>query len=43
MDLQKEIVYQEYINRENEVLHAPYDPELEFYYKIKACGRPHVI
>ena len=31
MDLQKEIVYQEYINRENEVLHAPYDPELEFY------------
>ena len=31
----KEISYQEYINRENELLHAPFDPELEFYNYVK--------
>lgn len=31
----KEISYQEFVNRENELLHAPYDPELEFYTYVK--------
>ncbi len=31
MSLQKELFYQEYLQRENEILHAPYNPELAFY------------
>lgn len=32
----QELVYQEFINRENEFIRAPYDPELAFYALIKA-------
>ncbi len=35
MSFKKEILYREYIHRENEVLRAPYNPELEFYSAIK--------
>lgn len=35
MSIQQEIHYQEYLNRENELLHAPYDTELDFYSCIK--------
>lgn len=34
--LKKEYVYQEYIRREENVLRAPYNPELEFYSVIKS-------
>lgn len=34
--LGKEYVYQEYIRREENILHAQYDPELEFYSVIKS-------
>jgi len=36
MSIEKEIVYQEYVQRENEFLRAPYNPELEFYAVIKS-------
>lgn len=36
MDIEKELFYREFVQREDEVYRAPYDPELEFYYKIKA-------
>ncbi len=36
MNLQKELFYQEYLQRENEILHAPYNPELEFYTLVQA-------
>lgn len=36
MNPNKELFYQEYVRRENEVLRAPYDPELEFYAFIQA-------
>lgn len=36
MNAQKELFYQEYVRRENEVLRAPYDPELEFYAVIRS-------
>ena len=36
MSLKKEIFYKEYTNRENEILRAPYNPELEFYSVIKS-------
>ena len=36
MNPKKELFYQEYVRRENEVLRAPYDPELEFYAFIQA-------
>lgn len=35
MDLQKEMLYKEFVQRENDLLHAPYNPELEFYSCIK--------
>lgn len=35
MDFQKEQAYKEYVQRENELLRAPYNPELEFYTCIK--------
>lgn len=35
MNIKKEIFYKEYTRRENEVLRAPYNPELEFYSVIK--------
>ena len=35
MSLKREIFYKEYTRRENEVLRAPYNPELEFYSVIK--------
>ena len=31
----KEWIYREYINREDLVLHAPYEPEMEFYSYVK--------
>lgn len=34
--LKREYVYQEYVNQENNILHAPYNPELEFYSVIKS-------
>lgn len=36
MRLEKELLYQEYVQRENMVLHAPYNPELEFYSIIQS-------
>ena len=35
MELQQELVYQEYIHRETETVHAPYNPELAFYIAIR--------
>lgn len=35
MSLQKELFYQEYLHRENEILHAPYNAELEFYVHVQ--------
>lgn len=35
MKMKEEIFYKEYTRRENEVLRAPYNPELEFYSVIK--------
>lgn len=35
MKIKEEIFYKEYTRRENEVLRAPYNPELEFYSVIK--------
>ena len=31
----KEWIYKEYINRENLILHAPYEPEMDFYTAVK--------
>lgn len=36
MSYQKELFYQEFVQRENEFLRAPYNPEIEFYSTIKA-------
>lgn len=36
MGYEKELAYQEYVQRENMVLHAPYTPELEFYSVIQS-------
>ena len=36
MNIQKELYYQEYVQREHNILHAPYPPELAFYSAIKA-------
>lgn len=36
MEPNKNIHYQEYLNRENEMLHAPYDAELDFYAWVKS-------
>lgn len=36
MSFQKELFYKEFIQRENEFLRAPYNPEIEFYSTIKA-------
>jgi AraC family transcriptional regulator len=35
MTYEKELIYQEYVQRENKIFHAPYDPELSFYSAIK--------
>ncbi len=35
MDYNKELLYKEFVQRENDLLHAPYNPELEFYSCIK--------
>lgn len=32
----EDLLYQEYLKRENEILHAPYNPELEFYSYVQA-------
>ena len=42
MTLQKELFYQEYVQRENEILHAPYLPELEFYSVIQSGNLPKI-
>ena len=36
MNIQNELCYVEYLNRENEILHAPYNPELEFYLSVQS-------
>lgn len=36
MNLKKELFYREFIQRENNILRAPYNPELEFYSIIKS-------
>ena len=36
MSIQKEIFYREFVQRENDILRAPYNPELEFYSVIKS-------
>ncbi len=36
MDINKEYFYKEFVQRENEFLRAPYNPEIEFYSTIKA-------
>jgi len=33
--MKKEWVYREYINRENDVEHAPFEPELDFYHAVQ--------
>ena len=36
MDIKKELFYKEFVQREEEFLRAPYNPEIEFYSTIKA-------
>ena len=36
MPLAKELFYREYVQRENDLLRAPYNPELEFYTAIQS-------
>lgn len=36
MNIRKELFYREFIHRENNILRAPYNPELEFYSIIKS-------
>lgn len=36
MSIQRELFYREFVQRENEILRAPYNPELEFYSAIKS-------
>ncbi len=36
MEFQKELFYKEFIRRENDMIRAPYNPELEFYSVIKS-------
>ena len=36
--LQNEWIYKEYINRENLLVHAPYEPEMDFY-TLVASGK----
>ncbi len=36
LDIQKELLYKQFIQREDGILRAPYNPELEFYSEIKA-------
>jgi hypothetical protein len=36
MPYEHELVYKEYIQRENGILRAPYQPELEFYAAIRS-------
>ncbi|SNU04979.1 AraC-type DNA-binding protein [Lachnospiraceae bacterium] len=36
MDFNKEFFYKEFVQRENEFIRAPYNPEIEFYSTIKA-------
>lgn len=42
MNLKKELVFREFVQRENNFLHAPYNPELEFYSAIKSGNIPKV-
>ena len=35
MQLKKELVYREFVQRENNLLRAPYNPEVSFYTAIK--------
>ena len=35
MNNSKDWIYREYINRENMIIHAPYEPEMEFYSYVK--------
>jgi AraC-like DNA-binding protein len=36
MNLKKELIFRDFVQRENNFLHAPYNPELEFYSAIKS-------
>ena len=42
MKYNKEIFYQEYINREDSIMRAPYNPELEFYSIIQSGDTEHI-
>ena len=35
-------IYKEYINRENNITHAPYEPELDFYHAVQLGDLPTV-
>lgn len=35
MEARNQIAYQEYLNRENEVFHAPYEDEFRFYHAVR--------
>lgn len=36
MDINRELFYKEFVQRENDILRAPYNPELEFYSAVKS-------
>lgn len=40
--MKEELFYQEYVQRENEILHAPYLPEMEFYFVIQSGNIPKI-
>ncbi|SEG11551.1 AraC-type DNA-binding protein [Eubacterium ruminantium] len=41
-DIEKELSYREYILREEYLIHAPFDPEMEFYNAVKSGDRKKV-
>ncbi|MED9903040.1 MAG: helix-turn-helix domain-containing protein [Lachnospiraceae bacterium] len=41
-DLKRELFYKEFVQRENNILRAPYNPELEFYSVIKSGNEQRV-
>lgn len=41
--LQEEWAYKEYVNRENLVIHAPYEPEMNFYYMVASGNKKEVL
>ncbi|MCQ2543271.1 MAG: helix-turn-helix transcriptional regulator [Lachnospiraceae bacterium] len=41
-DLNRELIYKEYLMRENYVFHAPYNPEMEFYELVMSGNKKKV-